>query len=318
MLPRPPRRAAPPPRRPDRESTGHSLRFAALRLGCGLALAVGCSLTPQARAQKGSQPPPDYVQFGKPDQKEGRDVLEEFRRQGIAGEYYLEFELRVLPWHGPEQVLAGKLWGSRNAAGPISRISVPQSAAAGAPEVRLLIQGGPSPALWRWTAGSGAQPEAAGIDTLFEPIGGTDLTAFDLQMPFLYWPDFVYEGLARMHGRPAHQFLFYPPADVTRHNPLLRGVRTYLDTQYGALVQAELIGADNQPLKILSLLDLKKVGDQWIPKTVDFRNETTRNKTRFAVTAAALSQAFPPDVFDPAHLAEAAATPAELVRLADP
>jgi hypothetical protein len=180
------------------------------------------------------------------------------------------------------------------------------------------MQGGANPALWRWTKGTGAKAELVGIDALFEPVGGTDLTAFDLQMPFLYWPDAVYEGLARVHGRPAHQFLFYPPADVAQHNPLLRGVRTYLDTQYGALVQAELIGGDDRPLKVLSLLDLKKVGDQWIPKTVDFRNEATRNKTRFAVTAAALNQSFSAAVFDSAQLPEAAATPAELVKLVTP
>jgi hypothetical protein len=192
------------------------------------------------------------------------------------------------------------------------------AAADAAPEVRLLTQGGASPALWRWTEGSGAKAEPASIDALFEPVAGTDLTAFDLQMPFLYWPDFVYEGLARMHGRPAHQFLFFPPADVTLHNPLLRGVRTYLDTQYGALVQAELIGGDDRPLKVFSLIDLKKVGDQWIPKTIDFRNETTRNKTRFAVTGAALNQTFPAGTFDPAHLPEVLATPAELVKLVAP
>jgi hypothetical protein len=286
-------------------------------LGCRLALVALCGLASQGHAQKGNRPPPNYVQFGEPDQKEGRAIIEGFRLQGIAGDYYLEFELRVLPRHGSEQVLSGKLWGSRNAAGPISRISV-WGAAGAAPEMRLLMQSGVSTGLWRWTEGSGAKVEPAGIDALFEPVVGTDLTAFDLQMPFLYWPDFVYEGLARIHGRPAHQFLFYPPADVTRHNPLLRGVRAYLDTQYGALVQAELIGGDDQPLKVFSLLDLKKVGDQWIPKTIDFRNETTRNKTRFAVTAAALGQTFPPEVFDPAHLPEAAATPVELVKLAIP
>jgi hypothetical protein len=276
------------------------------------------SLAPHAHAQKGSQPPPNYVQFGEPDQKEGREVLEGFRQQGIAGDYYLEFELRVLPRHGSERVVAGRLWGSRNAAGPISRISVPATAADGAPEMRLLMQGGADPGLWRWIEGSGTTAEPAGVDALFEPISGTDLTAFDLQMPFLYWPGFVYEGLARVHGRPAHQFLFHPPADVTRKNPQLHGVRAYLDTQYGALVQAELIGEDNRPVKVLSLLDLKKVGDQWIPKTFDFRNETTRNKTRFAVTAAALNRTFPAAVLDPAHLPEAATAPAELVRFATP
>ena len=146
-------------------------------------------------------------------------------------------------------------------------------------------------------------------------MAGTDLTAFDLQMPFLYWPEFVYEGLARMHGRPAHQFLFYPPANVAQRNPALRGVRAYLDTQSTALVQAELIGENDQALKSLSILDLKKIDDQWIVKSVDLREESTRNKTRFAVTAAALNQHFSPTVFEPTSLSAPAAIPDGLVNL---
>jgi len=38
----------------------------------------------------------------------------------------------------------------------------------------------------------------------------------------------------------------------------------YLDTQYTALVQVELIGEDDRALKTLSILDLKKVDGQWI------------------------------------------------------
>jgi len=121
-----------------------------------------------------------------------------------------------------------------------------------------------------------------------------------------------------MHGRPAHQFLFYPPADVLRRNPALRGVRAYLDTQYTALVQVELIGENNQALKSLSVLDLKKIGDQWIVKSIDLRDEGTRNKTRFAVTAAALNQVFPAAVLDPMHLSETAAAPGELVMVKSP
>lgn len=285
-----------------------------------LALAAICTLAPHARAQKGYQPPPNYAQYGQPDQEQGREILERFRRQGIAGDYYLEFELRVIPRHGAERVLRGRLWGSRNTGGPISRVSVHAPEAGAAPEARLLVQSGARPALWQWHEGSGATPEPLGIAALFEPVAGTDLTPFDLQMPFLYWPEFVYEGLARMRGRPAHQFLFYPPAEVAERHPALRGIRAYLDTQYTALVQAEFIGEGGRALKVLSVLDLKKIGDQWIVKSIDLRDETTRNKTRFVVTAAALNQHFAAEVFDPARLAEPAALPAgaELVLVTAP
>ena len=279
-----------------------------------------CWLPTPAQAQKGYQPPPNYAQYGKPDQEQGREILEQFRRQGIAGDYYLEFELRVLPRHGPERVLRGRLWGSRNASGPISRVSVRAPEAGAAPEVRLLVQSGASPALWRWNERSGGAAESPGVAALFEPVAGTDLTPFDLQMPFLYWPEFVYEGLVRMRGRPAHQFLLYPPAAVTELHPALKGIRAYLDTQYTALVQAEFIGDEGRPLKVLSVIDLKKIGDQWIVKSIDLRDETTRNKTRFVVTAAALRQQFAPQIFDPARLAEPAAVPAgsELVTVTAP
>ena len=280
---------------------------------------LALSVLPLARAQKGSRPPPDYLQLSPPDQAKGREVVESFRQQvGIAGEFYLEFELRVLPRHGSERVLLGRLWGSRNAAGPIWRVCVrPLPSDDGSGEVRLLIQSGSQPALWRWTGGSAATAPLA-AEALFEPVAGTDLTPFDLQMPFLYWPDFIYEGLARIHGRPAHQFLFYPPADVAQRTPALRGIRAYLDTQYTALVQVESIGENDKPLKSVSVLDLKKIGEQWIVKEIDLRDEATRNKTRFAVTAAALNQVFPAAVLDPAHLAEAVAPPRELVTLKSP
>ena len=284
-----------------------------------VALLTFCVLAPFVRAQAGIRPPPDYVQLGPPDQAKGREVLESFRQQGIAGDYYLEFELRVLPRRGPERVLVGRLWGSRNSAGPISRVSVrPPPSDPRSGEVRLLIQGGPKPELWRWADGSGAAATQFGVAGLFEPVAGTDLTPFDLQMPFLYWPEFTYEGLTRMHGRPAHRFLFHPPADVTRRNPALRGIRAYLDTQYTALVQVELIGDNDQSLKSVSVVDLKKIGDQWIVKSIDLRDETTRNKTRFAVTAAALKQTFPATVLDPLHLSEEAAIPTGLVLLGPP
>ena len=272
---------------------------------------------PLAWAQKGYRPPPRYLQIGQPDQAEGRKILEEFRQQGIAGDYYLEFTLEVIPRHGAEHRLTGRLWGARTAAGPISRVSVRAEAGPEAPEVRLLVRSGASPALWTWRDQPGGAVQPAGVGELFAGVADTNLTPFDLQMPFLFWPDFVYEGLTRMRGRPAHQFLLYPPAGLAAQHPGLTGVRVYLDTQYTALVEADLIGEGGRDLRSLSLLDLKKVGGQWIVKAIDVRDETTRDKTRLVVTAAALNQNFAPALFDPTGLAVAAPAPVgpDLVRL---
>lgn len=262
-----------------------------------------CLKTALNAQEKIYRPPPSYVQFGKPDQAEGRKILEDFRQRSLAGDMYLEFQLRVMPRRGETWTVPARLWAGRNAEGPIWRLELQPGEAA--KEVRLLVQNGPRNALWRWTAEAGgvaAQP--LGTAGLFDRLAGTDLTAFDLQMPFLYWEDFVFEGVARVRGRPAHVFLLYPPAAITVLKPDLTGVRVYLDTQFNALVQSEQIGRDNQTLKSVTILDLKKVDDQWIPKTIDVRDEETRNKTRFGVARAAVGLDLLPAVFAPSELGE--------------
>ncbi len=235
----------------------------------------------------------------------------DFRQHGWGqgGAYYLEFELHVLPRRGDERVVPGRLWGGRNETGPITRVEL-QPGVKDA-ERRLLVQVGAQSSVWSWPATAGGVAPVGPV-TVFEPLAGTDLSAFDLQMPFLYWKDFTYEGVEPLRGRPTHVFLMGPPIgddDGQLKKGVARNVRIWLDTQFNALVQAEELDRDEQPLKAITVLDLKKVGEQWIVKTVDVRNEATRDKTQFTVTGAALDQKFPPALFDPAHLGDAAAPP---------
>ena len=268
------------------------------------------------RAQgKGYHPPPEYLQLSKPDQEEGRRIIAAFRQMGLAaGDFYLEFDLHVLPRRGPERVQHGQIWGSRNDQGAVSRVVLKDETGG---ERRLLVQNGPQPAIWSWQTGA-ATAQRLGLAEQFLPLAETDLTPFDLQMPFLFWNDFTFEGVARLRGRPAHRFLFLPPPDVAAAHPALTGVRVSLDTQFHALVDTELIGEGGRVLKSVSLLEVKKVQeqseskkgqDQWIVKTIDLRDETTRNKTRFAVTGAALGLNLAPALFDPATLADSVQPP---------
>jgi hypothetical protein len=251
------------------------------------------------------RPPARYIQFKEPNQAEGRKILEEFRQQGLDGDYYLEFDLRVLPRRGETRVVTGgRLWGSRTERGPVSRVELP--AAEGVPSQRLLVQNGPVGSIWVASpdANGSATPGALEPSSLFTPLAGTGITAFDLQMPFLYWDDFVFEGLAPVGGRPAHVFLLYPPDDIIARKPELAGVRVFLDTQFGALVQAQQIGAEEHVLKTITALDIKKIDEQWMVKTIDVRDEATRNKTQFIVTGAALGLDFSSMLFEPERLAE--------------
>lgn len=249
------------------------------------------------------RPPPEYVQIGQPDQAQGKAVLEAFRKNGLyAGECYLEFELRVMPRRGEERTVPGRVWSSHNRRGPISRIVIAPGLVG--QERRLLVQIGPENAAWGWRSGEGAEPAAIPTGALFDRLADTDVTVFDLQMPFLYWDDFVFEGVSKVRGRPAHTFLMYPPPEVVAQQPDLTGIRVYLDTQYHQPVQAEHLGAEGKLLKSVSVVDLKKVDDQWIVKSIDFRDEATRNKSRFSVTAAAVGLDFSPGLFEPGMLKE--------------
>ena len=264
-----------------------------------------------AQAQR-FRPAPNFVAGGKPDQAEGRAALEAFRQQGIAGTYWLSFELRVMPRKGAERTVAGQLLGTRNSGGPVTRLTLTGQPTT-APDQRWLIQSGAEPAAWSWRHGETASRALTGADS-FQSIGETDLTLFDLQMPFLYWTDFVYEGLAKIRGRPAHSFVLYPPAELAAQRPQLTGVRVALDTQFGALVQAELLGEKGKAEKTITILDLKKVGEQWLVREIDLRNAVTRDKTRFIAKAAALNLHLPADVFDAAALShEAPAIPASAI-----
>jgi hypothetical protein len=294
---------------PDRPLAPALIRRAFFMAGVALALT-------DASAQRAPAAPEVFGNAGRLSQAEGRRILEEFRTQGIAGQYYLSFQLRVLPVRGAERTVTGRLWGTRNAQGDLTRVSLDLPSG----EQRLLIQNGARPGVWNVPAGSGSPAVELGEEALLEPLAGTDLTPFDLLRSFLYWTEVDYQDLARVLGRPAHTYLLKPPAAMAAKTPSLAAVRVYLDSQYQALVKTEYLGPGNRVAKSMSVLDLKKLeskehGEQWIVKSIDLRNEATRNKTRFQVTGAALNQAFPASAFTPAGLAATLAAPAGVTRI---
>jgi hypothetical protein len=120
-----------------------------------------------------------------------------------------------------------------------------------------------------------------------------------------------------VRGRPAYAFVFRPPATFSQVHPEVSVVRAYLDTQFNALMQAERLGPNGQVLTTFALGELKKIGEQWMLKSVDLRNETTRDKTRFLVTAAALNLELAPALFEPGRLSDDVPAPRSdrLVRL---
>jgi len=263
-----------------------------------LGLAVGALGGIPVHAQRGLNPVPDLLNADRPDAEEGRRVLEAFRSQGISGDYFLSFELRVLPRRGAEQIIPGRLWGTRGPQGDVNRVGLVTPAG----ELRLLVRNGAEPDVWQWREGS--EVAAMSPSEMQTAIAGTDLTPFDLLRPFLFWTD-TYEGIRRVNGRPAHQFRLEAPAEFrTGREDALAAVRVSIDSQYLAMVQAEYLDDRDQVTKTLTVLELKKLGEQWIVRSLDLRNEATRDKTRFQVSAAALNLNLPEVMFAPQALAE--------------
>jgi hypothetical protein len=241
--------------------------------------------------------------------------LDRFRQSLWAEPTYIEFDLRQMPRRGDERVFHGRLWGARGEAGSVARIEV--DVGAGGFTHRILVQSGPEPAIWVSDGPvAGVRSDGAALAPL---APGLEMTAFDVQMPYLYWLDVDLAGVARIRGRNAFNYVFTPPAEFSSGNPGIRSVRVYLDTQYDALVQSEVSGPGGNLSKTLSLLELRKVGDRWIPKDVDVRNEVTRDKTRLSMTAVAVGIPLDAATFDPAQLgAPLAKPPADRVRSVAP
>lgn len=247
---------------------------------------------------------PELAQVGKPNAEEAARLIEQFRNSGIPGEYFLEFELRSLPRRGEGRTFTGRWWGSRNDQGAVTRIELTDAEGV---VHRLLLQNGDRPAVWRFSNG---RPVEVGIAELMTPlIPGLEVSAFDLQMPYLYWPGATVEKITRILGRPSHAFIFPAPAEFKAQYPDISAARAYLDTQFNVPMQTEIIGRSGKTIKTLALRSLKTVDKQTLPKAADYRNEVTRDKTRLQFIGVALNLQLPDSVFQPASLAHSIAPP---------
>lgn len=247
-------------------------------------------------AQSRRRPPSTtYAPIGVPDQAEGQRILEQSRQIGFGDSYYLEFELRLLPRTGPDVRLPGRWLGTNNVSGPITRIEI--LAKDVEPEI-WLVQGGDRPQVWR----RGPDGQAIEVTDPEAVIAGSQVSAVDLQTPFMRWTEFTYEGMFRFRGRPTHVFLLFPPEAQLERYPGIGGVRAFIDTEFNALSQVQWVDEDGKALKTITAGSVRKVPgtDRWIVTVLDVRDERSRNKTRLIIGAAALDLPLPGELFLPA------------------
>ena len=254
-------------------------------------------------------PQPHISQDGQLDLLAAEKVLDDFREQRLGGDYSFKFELRHMPRRGTTTTYKGQLWGTWNASGAQTKIILPGNGNENGDSLALLVHNGNQPKIWRLANNTPASARELSGEELFEPLlPGLIVTPFDLQMPFIYWTDYAFEGKTKKLGRTLFVFLMYPPQNTARHNPALGAVRIFLEEKSRQWLKAELVDKEGQTLKSFKIISVKRIGNEGFPRTIDFFDERSRSKTRFRVTAAALSQKFTKNHFLPEYLAEA--TPA--------
>lgn len=271
-----------------------------MRVGACLVLLGAIAGVAQAGPSE-QAPVSGYAQLGL-NQAAGRQSIERLKQGILPGQVYLEFTLRILPRRSEEHDVPGRLWAAQQASGPVLRAVLDPG---GPGEVRWLIRGGADAAVWK-AAGGGAAAPANPLEPLFP---GSQLTAFDLQMSFLWWPDQKLVAVVRKLGRPADEFLFRPPEDFARRHPGIWGVEAFLDGQFHVPVEIDILGPGGAPQQVLSALDLKRVRDQYLVKELDARDERSRDSTRVDFTAASLDQDFASGLFEPGELGSEVAPP---------
>lgn len=252
-------------------------------------------LAAAANAQPRGKVAPQFLDPTPLDEATGQAKLQRLRDARPIGDTFLSFELAHLKKGKRASTSIGYLWSSWNDAGPISRLLV-RSQNSEETQRQFILQNGPDPFLWGLTedATSFHPVAAAKRDAPLVPEIG--FTAFEVQMPFIYWPDTVYEGPLRLRGRQAHNFLLYPPSEDTA--PVgVHAVRLTLDATFNAPLRIQLLGETGASIRTLQILSFKKVGEQWLVKTIDLLNEATREKTRFQVISAATGIELPPTIF---------------------
>ncbi|WP_162025174.1 MULTISPECIES: hypothetical protein [unclassified Lentimonas] len=251
------------------------------------------------------------------DAEEGAKRMASFRAQRLEGDFCFKFQLEQKPRRGKTVRYDGVMYGSWNERGPVSRFQlfpeqIGKEAPVGLSAIELIVQNGVEPEVWIRRQSS--EPFTLIEDgALFEPIfEGVLYTPFDLQMPFIFWEDYTYEGPSRVLSRIGQRFLMQPPEDSLAAQDGVSAVRIALDDAYYALLRVEVLGAGNVTRSRFTVISLKEVQGQYIVKEIELKNLETKDATDFNVKAASVGLIFDPAVFDPQGDVEAPAISAAL------
>ncbi|WP_146209240.1 hypothetical protein [Coraliomargarita sinensis] len=236
------------------------------------------------------------------DQEEGGRRLEAFRQQRLQGDYVFEFQLEHKPRRARTVRYDGIMWGSWNEQGAVTRFKIlpgdAEEGAATAP-VEIIVQNGPKPSAWMRNDDSEEFSPVEG-EALFEPLlPGLVYSVFDLQMPFIYWEEFIYQGPSLVGAsRVAQEFLMIPPEGSESERQGIKGVRVSLDDTYNALWRVEVIDEDETVRSKFAVESIKKVQEQYIVKRITLIDYPSEDRTTFNVVDASVGLRLDEKLFD--------------------
>jgi len=158
----------------------------------------------------------------------------------------------------------------------------------------LLIRDVNGSVAWQWNQNLHAAQLLTEKETLQPFINGVNHTPFDFMMPFINWSS-QYEKSGRVCGRHAHLFSFIFPND-NGYSRGLKSVRVAIDDGYDVPLRMEYMDGGILPERTFSLQSFKKIGEQWVIKSIDVKDRDAKSTTRFELKGVAqhldLSQGF--------------------------
>ena len=238
------------------------------------------------------------------DAAEAAKMVQLFRAQRPEENFCFQFQLEHKPRRGRTVRYEGILFGSRNRFGPVSRVKlfrekIGEGSPVGLSPIEIIVQNGLVPRVW---VRRKAVDDFVLIkdSTLFEPIfEGVLYTPFDLQMPFIFWNDYVYEGPSRVLSRIGQNFRMLPPEGSLAESNDVTAVRIAIDDTYYALLRAEVLEAKNKVRSRFTVRGIRKVQGHYIVKEVELKNMTTKDATSFKVKAARVGLPLDSAMFNP-------------------
>lgn len=249
-------------------------------------------------AQPKGRTPPNRGTPGELSSAEAESLWTQFLRRQAIGSFYFEFELQFRPARLETQNFDGRFWGSWQPGDQRTRFQLQNSEQEGFE--RWLMLNGLQPELYHYrTSEEGIQqiPETA----WFEPLTAElPLPPFFILMPYLYWGNPEYLGPSRVLGRPVHTFrLTNPDPDHSVRHADIR-----IDEDFYALLEAGFLNAEKDVIFQLEIRSLKKVEEEWIPRTLVWKNLQSRDTFVLKIQAAALGFSLPDGLLQPACLTE--------------